>query len=104
MKFLVAMTLAATLAAAATAVVADHQLPAREPGDVAIARRISEALAQARIGGVRVEATNGTVTLTGVVENDDALRNAVAAARAVPGVLEIDNRLVPAPRPRPDPD
>jgi len=100
MKFFVAIA----LAAAATAVVADHELPAKEPGDVAIARRIAEALAQAHIGGVRVEATNGTVTLTGVVENDDALRNAVAAARAVPGVREVENRLVPAPRPRPEPD
>ena len=100
MKFLVAMT----LAAAATAVAADHQLPGSELGDVRIAREIAEALARERIGGVRVECTNGMVLLTGAVDNNDAVRNAVAAARAVPGVREVDNRLVPAPRPRAEPD
>jgi hypothetical protein len=71
-----------------------------ELDDAGIARQIAEALADARIGGVRVESTNGTVMLTGVVKDGEAVRSAVAAARAVPGVREIDNRLVPAPRPR----
>ena len=44
------------------------------------------------------------VLLTGAVDNNEAVRNAVAAARAVPGVREVDNRLLPAPRPRPEPD
>ena len=100
MKLLVAIA----LAAAATAASADHQLPAKEPGDVRIARAIADALARERIGGVRVECTNGMVVLTGAVDDNDSVRNAVAAARAVPGVREIDNRLVPAPRPRPEPD
>ena len=104
MKFLVAITLAATLAAAATVVAADHEVPGREPGDVRIAREVAEALARERIGSVRVECTNGMVLLTGAVDNNEAVRNAVAAARAVPGVREVDNRLVPAPRPRPEPD
>ena len=96
MKFLLAIA----LAAAATTVAADHQLPAREPGDVRIAREIAEALVRERIGGVRVESTSGVVALTGVVADADAVRNAVAAARAVGGVQEVENRLVPAPWPR----
>ena len=101
---LLAIVLTAALAAGATPAAADHELPGKEPGDVFIARRIAEALAQAHIGGVRVETADGVVVLTGVVENDEAVGNAVAAARAVPGVGEIDNRLVPAPRPRPEQD
>src|SRR5262245_2457778 len=100
MKLLAAMA----LAAAATSATADHELPAKQPGDVRIAREVAEALVRQRIGGVRVESTNGMVLLTGVVDSNDAMRNAVAAARAVSGVQEVDNRLVPAPRPRPEPD
>ena len=53
---------------------------------------------------VIIEATDGMVLLSGAVDSDDALRKAVAAARAVPGVREVDNRLVPTPRPRPAQD
>jgi|SRR5262245_40334991 len=100
MKFLAAIALAAAAATAA----ADHELPAKQPGDVRIAREVAEALARERIGGVRVECTSGMVVLTGAVDSNDALRSAVAAARAVPGVLAVENRLVPAPLPRPEPD
>jgi osmotically-inducible protein OsmY len=43
-----------------------------------------------------VESTNGVVALMGVVDDNNAVLAALAAARAVPGVREIDNRLVSA--------
>jgi osmotically-inducible protein OsmY len=45
---------------------------------------------------VRVECTDGAVVLKGVAEDPDAVRTAVAAARAVPGVQEVENRVEPA--------
>ena len=73
---------AIALAAAATAASADHQLPAKEPGDVRIARAIADALARERIGGVRVECTNGLVVLTGAVDDNVAASVQVAAVSA----------------------
>ena len=45
---------------------------------------------------MRVESTNGVVALMGVVDDNNAVRAALAAASAVPGVREIENRLVSA--------
>lgn len=66
------------------------------PEDAAVARDVREALERARIFGVRVESTDGAVVLTGVAEDPDAVRAAVAAARAVPGVREVETRVSPA--------
>ena len=66
------------------------------PEDEATARSVREALERAHILGVRVECTDGAVVLTGVAEDPDAVRAAVAAARAVPGVREVENRVSPA--------
>ncbi len=66
------------------------------PEDAAIARNVREALEHAHILGVRVESTDGAIVLTGVAEDADAVRAAVAAARAVPGVREVENRVSPA--------
>ena len=66
------------------------------PEDAALARNVSEALERAQIHGVRVESTDGALVLTGVAEDPDAVRAAVAAARAVPGVREVENRVAPA--------
>jgi cytochrome c5 len=66
------------------------------PDDVALARTVTEALERAHILGVRVESTDGAVVLTGIAEDADAVRTAVAAARAVPGVREVENRVAPA--------
>jgi cytochrome c5 len=66
------------------------------PEDAATARSVRDALERAHILGVRVECTDGAVVLTGVAEDPDAVRAAVAAARAVPGVREVENRVAPA--------
>src|SRR5258705_13632356 len=66
------------------------------PEDVVIAGNVREALERAHILGVRVECTDGAVVLSGVAEDADAVRAAVAAARAVPGVREVENRVAPA--------
>jgi len=66
------------------------------PEDAAMARDVREALERAHILGVRVECTDGAVVLTGVAEDPDAVRAAVAAARTVPGVREVENRVSPA--------
>jgi cytochrome c5 len=66
------------------------------PEDAAIAANVREALERAHILGVRVECTDGAVVLTGMAEDADAVRAAVAAARAVPGVREVENRVAPA--------
>ena len=70
--------------------------PAAVVDDATLARDVAEALQRVRIGGVRVESTNGVVALMGVVDDNNAVRTALAAAQAVPGVREIDNRLVSA--------
>jgi cytochrome c5 len=64
--------------------------------DAATAVGVREALERAHIFGVRVECTDGAVVLTGLAENADAVRTAVAAARAVPGVREVETRVAPA--------
>src|SRR5690349_9463335 len=64
--------------------------------DVALARSVSEALERVGIHGVRAEASDGAVVLTGVAEDQAAVTAAVAAARAVPGVREVENLVEPA--------
>jgi cytochrome c5 len=66
------------------------------PEDVALARNVSEALERVGIHGVRAEASDGAVLLTGVAEDQAAVSAAVAAARAVPGVREVETRVGPA--------
>ena len=66
------------------------------PEDVALARDVKEALERAGIPGVRAEAVDGAVVLTGVAEDQAAVSAAVAAARAVSGVREVENRVEPA--------
>ena len=66
------------------------------PEDAAIAHSVRDALERARILGVRVECTDGAVVLIGLAEDSDAVRAAVAAARAVPGVREVESRVAPA--------
>ena len=64
--------------------------------DVALARSVSEALERVGIHGVCAEASDGAVVLTGVAEDQAAVTAAVAAARAVPGVREVENLVEPA--------
>jgi len=64
--------------------------------DVALARNVSEALERVGIHGVRAESSDGAVLLTGVAEDQAAVTAAVAAARAVPGVREVENLVEPA--------
>jgi cytochrome c5 len=66
------------------------------PEDVALARNVLDALERVGIHGVRAEAVDGAVLLTGVAEDQAAVSAAVAAARAVPGVREVENRVEPA--------
>ena len=66
------------------------------PEDVALARNVSDALKRVGIHGVRAEASDGAVLLTGAAEDQAAVSAAVAAARAVPGVREVENRVEPA--------
>ena len=64
--------------------------------DAAMAASVREALERAHIFGVRVECTDGAVVLTGLAEEAAAVHTAVAAARAVPGVREVETRVAPA--------
>ena len=66
------------------------------PEDAAMAHSIHKTLERAHILGVRVECTDGAVVLTGVAEDPSAVGAAGAAARAVPGVREVENRVAPA--------
>ncbi|HEY1288593.1 MAG TPA: c-type cytochrome [Burkholderiales bacterium] len=66
------------------------------PEDVALAHSVSEALERAGLHGVRAEASDGAVVLTGVTEDQAGVSAAVAAARAVPGVREVENLVEPA--------
>jgi osmotically-inducible protein OsmY len=47
-----------------------------------------------RGSGVRVSAEGGAVRLMGVVRNGAALQGVEAAAKAVPGVRSVENRLI----------
>jgi cytochrome c5 len=82
------LALDAALAAAAAAVSVD---------DATLAAAVAQALAKTRgvhAGGIRVEAAAGVVTLKGTIEAGEEAQIAAAAARRVPGVRQIDNKLV----------
>jgi len=64
--------------------------------DVTLAVSVADALVQAKIGGVQVVAAQGRITLKGVVDDAAAVKRALEAAQGVPGVREIENRLVSA--------
>lgn len=65
-----------------------------------VRKRIKEAFrrsADTDAKRVRVEATDGTVVLTGTVRSPSERAAAVQAAWAAPGVIAIDDRLVVTP-------
>jgi len=64
--------------------------------DITLALSIADALVSAKIGGVQIEARDGHVTLKGVVGDAAAAARALNVAQAVPGVRQIENRLVSA--------
>jgi cytochrome c5 len=64
--------------------------------DVTLAVSVADALVSAKIGGVQIEARDGRITLKGVVDDAAAAARALKAAQAVPGVRQIENRLVSA--------
>jgi osmotically-inducible protein OsmY len=80
-------------APAASAVGAARPRPVKPVDDITLALAVADALVKAKIGGVKIEARDGRVSLVGMVENAAALKRALAAAQSVPGVREIDNRL-----------
>jgi osmotically-inducible protein OsmY len=64
--------------------------------DITLALSVADALVSAKIGGVNIEARNGRVTLKGMLEDAAAVARALKAARATPGVREIEDRLISA--------
>jgi hypothetical protein len=72
----------------ANVTVSDEQL-------VAGARAALAALPQFPLEGIKVEATAGAVTLSGVVEHAADAQRAYRAIRRIAGIKTIDNRLVP---------
>src|ERR1044071_2592896 len=64
--------------------------------DVALARSVSEALERVGIHGVGAAAAHRAGLLPGVAGDQAAVTAAVAAARAVPGVREVENLVEPA--------
>jgi hypothetical protein len=62
----------------------------------ALAAAGAETLVGAKIGGVQVVARGGHITLKGMVDDAAAAARALNAAQAVPGVREIENRLISA--------
>jgi osmotically-inducible protein OsmY len=69
--------------------------PSVRVDDRTLAANVAAAL-RPRISGVAVEARDGRVVLRGMVENGKLIREAEALARAVPGVVGIENHLVGA--------
>jgi osmotically-inducible protein OsmY len=76
------------------------QAQARRPpvrvDDITLAMSVADALINAKIGGVQVVAREGRITLKGMVDDAAAVARALKAAQAVPGVGEIENRLISA--------
>lgn len=70
--------------------------------DAAITTRVKTEIAQTQgIGeaaAINVDTYRGVVSLAGFVDNETQQRNAVAAARHVPGVVEVKNKLEVKPR------
>ncbi|MGD2109099.1 MAG: BON domain-containing protein [Phycisphaerae bacterium] len=72
-------------------------VPTERRGDEEIARRVLAALERSgafAAGAITVEVRNGTITLTGSVEDSLARARARGIALCVAGVLAVDNHLV----------
>jgi len=63
--------------------------------DATLVASVADAL-RAKVGGVSVEAHDGRVLLRGVVESARNVRAAEEIARAVAGVVSVENRLIAA--------
>jgi len=96
-----AVALALAFAGAAPAQ-APKPLPAIDPAadDLKLALDVAEALREAKIGGVQIQARAGHVVLKGVPADASAAARAVDIAKRVPGVKEVEDRLVAAGRDR----
>jgi cytochrome c5 len=57
---------------------------------------VSRAADGTRVAGIKVESQSGRVTLSGMVGEAKVIRGAEAAAREVPGVAAVVNRLISA--------
>jgi osmotically-inducible protein OsmY len=92
-----ALALALAFAAAAPAQ-APKPLTVIDPAadDLKLALDVADALREAKIGGVQIQARAGRVVLKGVLANAKAVARAVEIAKHVTGVREIDDRLVAA--------
>lgn len=69
---------------------------ARGAADAAITAKVNAALAaddQLKALSIDVDTTNGRVQLTGTAPSPEARERATTLARAVDGVIEVDNRL-----------
>ncbi len=69
---------------------------ARGAADASITAKVNAALAaddQLKAIAIDVDTTNGRVQLTGTAPNSEARERATTLARAVDGVVEVDNRL-----------
>lgn len=62
--------------------------------DSTLALAVADALLSAKIGGVQILARGGRITLTGTVENAAVAARALKAAQSIPGVRDVENRLV----------
>jgi len=90
---------AAVNLAAAPASAPASALAAGPVDDQAIAEKVRAAYAASNGAvstRVQVESNGGVVTLKGMVRDNDALKRAEELARAVPGVKNVDNKLVSA--------
>src|SRR5262245_50785153 len=85
-----------TLAAAPANSPPPPRAPLRPVDDVTLAVAVADALVKVKIGGVKIEARDGRITRMGMVDDAKAAQRALEAAQAVPGVREIENRLVSA--------
>jgi osmotically-inducible protein OsmY len=61
---------------------------------VATVRAALRALPDFPQDGIKVEATSGAVTMSGVVPGAADARRAYLAIRRIPGIKKLDNRLV----------
>jgi BON domain-containing protein len=94
-----AFTLALALAFAAAAPAQGPQpLTVIDPAadDLKLALDVAGALQEAKIGGVQIQARDGRVVLKGALADAKAVARAVDIAKRVPGVKEVDDRLVAA--------
>lgn len=70
---------------------------AKAAGDATITTKINAALAaddKLKATRINVDTSNGRVVLTGKAPDADSRRRATTLAKAVEGVVDVDNRLV----------